>query len=89
MRCTWKECGAEGTKSQLDKNGCEWALLCEAHHEELEAALDSLEPKKLMRAWARAGSGHKSREEFKRDVSKGMQSLGQFAQRLRKAKRGG
>ena len=83
-QCTWKDCQAEGVRAQLDKNKAEWAYLCQAHHDELEAALDRLEPKGLLRAWARAGHGHKSREEFKKDVVAGMTAIGQFAQTLKK-----
>lgn len=88
MRCTWMDCEAEGTKPQLDKYGNEWALLCEAHDRELDEELGSLDPKRLMRAWARAGKHHASREEFKKGVVRGATGLMRFAQAMQKGKRG-
>ena len=64
MNCTWKDCTAAASHPQLDGNGREWANLCCAHHAELEVALDSMDAKKLLRAWACA----KSEESKKRDV---------------------
>lgn len=75
MKCTWKECEDEGTKPQLDKNGEEWAVLCDEHDKELDESLDALEPKKLLRAWARAGHGHPSRENFKKEAAAGAARL--------------
>ena len=75
MRCTWKECRADGTHPQLGKTGGEWAVLCQTHHDELEAAMDTLEAKPLLRAWARAGHGHRAREDFKRGAAEGVVRL--------------
>lgn len=57
MKCTWKDCKDEATKQQLDKNGEEWANLCQDHHEILEDHLESLEPKRILGAWVKASGG--------------------------------
>lgn len=58
-RCTWKDCQRVGAHAQTDRNGGTWAVLCPEHHVELEQAIESLDPKKLMRAWVLAQGGAK------------------------------
>jgi hypothetical protein len=84
MICTWKDCTDEGTESQKDKNGKEWALLCKAHAEELDEAIGSMEAKKLLRAWARAHHKHPSRQELVKVCADGATAIAKFAQALRK-----
>jgi len=57
MQCTWKDCTEESTTPQLDKNGNEWANLCDSHHTELEEAIGSGNPKLLLSRWVRAAGG--------------------------------
>lgn len=63
-RCTWKGCTSEGTESQKDNNGEEWALLCSSHHGELDQAIDlglagdSKGAPRLLRAWILASGGN-------------------------------
>ena len=57
MQCTWKDCIEKATTPQLDKNGIEWANLCDAHHIELEEAIVSDNPKLLLSRWVRASGG--------------------------------
>lgn len=64
MICTWKNCNKQAIKPQLDKNGKQWAKLCQQHHDELESALDLVNnkpfnPKILLRAWILASGGAK------------------------------
>lgn len=63
--CTWKNCPRRlGTNSLKNKNGDEWANLCDEHHAEYSAAMNGIvdwhpgEKKlfpALLRAWALAG----------------------------------
>lgn len=55
--CTWKDCEEISKHIQLDKNGKEWANLCESHNNELENDLNILEPKRMLRAWVLASGG--------------------------------
>ncbi len=59
MECTWKDCSEIATNIQLDKNGKEWANLCNDHNSELEKAIQDCTPKVLMRAWVLASGGAK------------------------------
>jgi len=56
MICTWKECTMEAKHPQLDRNGNEWANLCDIHHDELESAIGA-EPKRMLSAWVKAMGG--------------------------------
>lgn len=55
--CTWKDCGQPAAHDEVGKDGSVWARLCIGHHEELEAALDSLDVKAIMRAYIKAQGG--------------------------------
>ena len=59
MTCTWKECDKEALHQQTDRGGRQWACLCDQHHKELDAALEALDAKKMMRAWVLASGGAK------------------------------
>ncbi len=63
MECTWKDCKKEAMRIQLDKNGKQWANLCEEHHNELEKAMDifinDANFKKMLSAWVMAQGGAK------------------------------
>ena len=63
MKCTWKDCQAEGTKPWHDRNGTEWAVLCESHAAEADGALETLDAKLMMSAWVKAGHDHPRREQ--------------------------
>jgi hypothetical protein len=55
--CTWMDCSAEATQPQLAGAGgrrYEWATHCQAHHDELERAIEALDAPRLVRCWARA-----------------------------------
>lgn len=56
-RCTWKECASDATQPQRGNDGSVWADLCEPHHVELDAAVGSMNVKKLMRAYVLAQGG--------------------------------
>lgn len=75
MRCTWKNCEEAAEHLHLDKNNREWAKLCDAHHQELFEAMDSLNAKRLVRSWALAGSDHPSRKELASNISKGIGAI--------------
>lgn len=57
--CTWKDCDGIAAFSQYDKNGKEWANLCDEHNEELDAAVEDPSPKAILRAWVLASGGAK------------------------------
>ena len=56
-RCNWKGCREKGTHDQTDRDGRVWSVLCLRHHNELDAAITSLNVKKMMRAWVLASGG--------------------------------
>lgn len=56
-KCTWKHCNKEGTHSQKDDNGDDWAVLCDEHNDKLEQALESPDFKLWMRVWVLASGG--------------------------------
>jgi hypothetical protein len=92
--CTWKGCEAAGAEAQIGKDGQEWAFLCGEHHDELEAVMDLVateDPKKmapkLIRAWARAGHGHRARDEMKEEIVHGAVALGRFFQAAQRGKK--
>lgn len=59
-KCTWAACEAGGEVDQVGNDGSVWARLCRPHHDELEAAIASFDPKKLMRAYIKAQGGAKA-----------------------------
>ena len=79
MNCTWKDCKEPAVHSHLDREDREWSKLCDAHHKELEEAMDSLKAKRLVRAWALAGSSHPSRKELASNISKGCEAIARLA----------
>jgi hypothetical protein len=56
-RCSWKDCPGEGLISQLDKNGHEWACLCDECDSLLTDALESGDVKRIMSTYIRAQGG--------------------------------
>ena len=64
MKCTWKDCTEEAIYPLLDKNGNQWAKLCEKHYNEHERAMDRFMegggPKKMLSAWVKAQGGAKA-----------------------------
>lgn len=58
MECTWKGCDKEAVQPKLDRDGNQWADLCEDHHGELEKAIGA-EPKRMLSAWVKAMGGAK------------------------------
>ena len=67
--CTWVDCTATATCPQLDKGGSPWANLCDAHHVELDNAINNFakgvtdEPKKMLSCWVKAQGGAKKAAE--------------------------
>jgi hypothetical protein len=60
LACTWVDCQAEALHPQLDRQGKQWACLCQEHHDRLEKALTDLEPKGLLSCWVKAQGGAKA-----------------------------
>ena len=58
-KCTWKACAKEGKIPQLDKNGGQWAILCEEHDKELTDGIigETFNPKTALRNWVLASGG--------------------------------
>lgn len=81
--CTWKDCTKEAIIPQIGENGEEWANLCLEHAKELDSALSSTRAKRLVRAWALAGSGHKSRLKLSSTITKGVNAIFDIAVALR------
>lgn len=59
--CTWKDCPDLFDYEEVAKDGVVWAKLCEAHHVVLNAAVESLDARAMLGAWARA---HGTKEAF-------------------------
>jgi hypothetical protein len=57
MKCTWKGCENEAHNPLKDRNGKEWANLCDNHDCAFTYAVDSEDKKKIMRAYVLAGGG--------------------------------
>ncbi len=55
--CTWKACDRPAAHQERGRDGSVWAELCEKHHVELDEAVASLEPKRLMRSYILAQGG--------------------------------
>jgi len=64
MQCTWKNCEEHGIHEKRNSDGVVWAVLCEAHHKELQDALalsrddpNKINMKRIMRCWVMASGG--------------------------------
>lgn len=55
--CTWIGCDRIAPYEHKAKDGSIWATLCYEHNCELELALESKEPKKLLSSWVKAQGG--------------------------------
>ncbi len=63
MKCTWAGCEGEGTAPQIGRDGQRWALLCQKHKDDLDSAIASQSPPRLMQAWIKAQGGAKAAAE--------------------------
>ena len=61
--CTWVECTVEAKHVQNDRNGEPWADLCDAHDEELDAAITCMDAKRMLSSWVKASGGPKKMME--------------------------
>jgi len=77
MICTWKDCNKKGKFSQLDKNGNEWANLCEEHNRELDESI-GLDFKKMLSSWIKASGGAKKMTEKNQSAVKAGANLMKF-----------
>ena len=68
MICTWKGCNKEASIPQKDRNGSIWANLCTDHDREINTALETLQPKSIMRAWILASGGAQKMTQNRRDM---------------------
>ena len=59
-RCTWVGCAATGHHQQVAKDGSVWAMLCETHLAEFNAAYEPFNVKKVLSTWVKAQGGAKS-----------------------------
>jgi hypothetical protein len=66
MRCTWVDCEEEASIPRVDREGREWANLCQKHHDMLEGSMqiDGFDPKRLLCYWVRAHGGYKKAAQF-------------------------
>lgn len=64
--CTWRGCEKPAVHPQVDKYGRHWAMLCPAHHQELNTAVSDLDPRRMLRCWvlAKGGSQEAARRVF-------------------------
>ena len=58
--CTWERCTRGGPHEHKDKQGAVWATLCAEHDSQLQVALVSGEPKKILSAWVKAQGGSRA-----------------------------
>lgn len=56
-RCTWKGCKEIASHPRVADDGRMWANVCEEHSIEIEQAIDDLDARKLLSAWAKAKHG--------------------------------
>jgi hypothetical protein len=75
VKCTWVNCINEAIHSQKDRNGNEWANLCEGHDSELEDAISSGMPKRILNCWVKASGGSKKMaEEMSHNIVKTLEN---------------
>lgn len=55
-----EDCPATAQHEERGTSGQVWARLCDAHHNELEAALASLDIRRITGSWLRAQGGPKA-----------------------------
>lgn len=76
VNCTWLDCSREATQPQLDKNGEQWANLCQECHDYLEHGFVSLDPKRILSNWVKAqGGAKKAAEVMKPEIEAGVKLL--------------
>ena len=63
MKCTWIDCASDAAHPELDKNGRQWADLCDAHSQKLNDALSCGDMRKVLAFWVRAQGGPKKAAE--------------------------
>jgi hypothetical protein len=83
MICTWRNCTLVAEIPKLDKNGAEWAHLCPKHARAFEDAMRSGDARCVLRAWARAGAGHRRREQLADGIARGCGAIVDFFRKLR------
>lgn len=57
MNCTWKDCDNPASHPQMSEDGKTWAQLCIVHEGQLNDAMISGEPKKILSAYVKAQGG--------------------------------
>ena len=55
--CTWVGCEKLARHEHRAKDGSIWCDLCDAHHEEVEAAVASPNAKRILSTWVKAKGG--------------------------------
>lgn len=70
--CTWDQCPKLAEHPQLSRNGEEWANLCDEHHRQLEEALGTLDARRTLGAWAKAGTHHPGRTLMIESMAEGV-----------------
>ena len=61
--CTWEGCGDGATFAEVGKDGRQWAKLCIAHHNQLEATIATGKAPAIMSVWIKAQGGAKKAAE--------------------------
>lgn len=68
-KCSGKGCESEGTHKVTDREGIQWALLCDEHNEELNASIREGSAPKIMRCYVKAkGGAEKAAKELSADI---------------------
>lgn len=57
MNCTWVECTKDASHPQIGQDGKQWCNLCDEHHQMLQNAYASTDPKKILSYWVKAQGG--------------------------------
>ena len=83
MRCTWKDCNKLAKHRLVGEDGAPWAELCDEHAQRFDDAANSLDPKKLLGAWACAGKRHSARKRFYKEIAAGCSAIMKLADTLK------
>ena len=68
-KCSWKGCESEGIHKVTDREGIQWALLCDEHNEELNASIREGSAPKIMSCYVKAkGGAEKAAKELSADI---------------------
>lgn len=84
MQCTWLNCDNDGSHSQTDMYGDEWACLCGEHHRELDQSINDADAHAVVRCWVRAKSDHPRSVRERKAAAEGITAIGRLGASIKK-----